>query len=157
MLDPISAVSAATVAFNTVKKFVHAGQEFENVAGQLGKWYTHVSDFRKGQQLQKKPPLFKKLFAGGSIEEEALALIVHEKKLQEQEKELEMLLNVRFGFGTWKEMLEMRRKIRKEREEQFYKQKERQQAVIEAISVTVGIAAIIGVFSGIIYFAISMS
>ena len=28
----------------------------------MGKWYTAISDFRKGQQMQKKPPLFKKLF-----------------------------------------------------------------------------------------------
>ena len=54
MIDPFTAVAAATTAFNTVKKFVHAGQEFENVMGQMGKWYTSVSDFRKGQQLQKK-------------------------------------------------------------------------------------------------------
>ena len=61
MIDPFTAVAAATTAFNTVKKFVHAGQEFENVMGQMGKWYTSVSDFRKGQQLQKKPPIFRKL------------------------------------------------------------------------------------------------
>ena len=35
----------------------------------MGKWYTAISDFRKGQQMQKKPPLFKKLFNAGSVEE----------------------------------------------------------------------------------------
>ena len=75
MIDPFTAVAAATTAFNTVKKFVHAGQEFENVMGQMGKWYTSVSDFRKGQQLQKNPPIFKKLLASGSVEEEALNLL----------------------------------------------------------------------------------
>ena len=54
MIDPFTAVAAATTAFNTVKKFVHAGQEFENCMCQMGKWYTSVSDFRKGQQIQKK-------------------------------------------------------------------------------------------------------
>ena len=79
---------AATTAFSTVKKFVAAGQEFEQVAGQLGKWYTAVSDFRHAQQEQKKPPIFKKLFAAGSVEEEALNLLIQEKKIMEQEKEL---------------------------------------------------------------------
>ena len=55
--------------------------------GQMGKWYSAVSDFRKGQSMQKKPPLFKKLFAAGSVEEEALALLIHEKKIMEMEKE----------------------------------------------------------------------
>ena len=62
MIDPISAMTMATTAFTTIKRVVAAGQEFENVAGQMGKWYTAVADFRKGQQLQKRPPLFKKLF-----------------------------------------------------------------------------------------------
>ena len=44
----------------------------------MGKWYTAISDFRKGQQMQKKPPLFKKLFNAGSVEEEALQLLIHE-------------------------------------------------------------------------------
>ena len=63
----------------------------------MGKWYTAISDFRKGQQMQKKPPLFKKLFNAGSVEEEALQLLLHEKKIIEQEKELQALLNFRYG------------------------------------------------------------
>ena len=59
MIDPFTAIAAATTAFNTVKKFVNAGQDFENTVGQMGKWYTAVSDFRKGHQMNKKPPLFK--------------------------------------------------------------------------------------------------
>ena len=38
MIDPISAVTMATTAFKTVKKFVAAGQDFENCMGQMGKW-----------------------------------------------------------------------------------------------------------------------
>ena len=67
MIDPFTAITAATTAFKTVQKFVQAGQDFENTVGQMGKWYTAVSDFRRGQQMQKKPPLFKKLFNAGKI------------------------------------------------------------------------------------------
>lgn len=151
ILDPITAVTAATTAFNTVKRFVQAGQEFENCMGQMGKWYTAVSDFRKGQQLQKKPPLFKKVFAAGSVEEEALALLIHEKKIMEMEKELQTLLNYRFGFGTWDELKEMQRKIRADREKQFYAQKERQQQIIEAISIIGLILVVGGVVLGVAY------
>lgn len=151
ILDPITAVTAATTAFNTVKRFVQAGQEFENCMGQMGKWYTAVSDFRKGQQMQKKPPLFKKMFAAGSVEEEALALLIHEKKIMEMEKELQTLLNYRFGFGTWDELKEMQRKIRAQREKEFYAQKERQQAIVEGISIFLLIGLVGGAIIGILY------
>jgi hypothetical protein len=119
--------------------------------GQMGKWYTAVSDFRKGQQMQKKPPLFKKMFAAGSVEEEALALLIHEKKIMEMEKELQTLLNYRFGFGTWDELKEMQRKIRAQREKEFYAQKERQQAIVEGVSIFLLIALVGGAIIGILY------
>ena len=136
MIDPFTAVAAATTAFNTVKKFVHAGQEFENCMGQMGKWYTSVSDFRKGQQLQKNPPIFKTLLAAGSVEEEALNLLIHEKKIMEMEKELQNMLNMRFGFGTWDELKEMQRKIRSDRQKQVYAAAERQQAIVNGVAIT---------------------
>lgn len=135
MIDPFTAVAAATTAFNTVKKFVHAGQEFENCMGQMGKWYSSVSDFRKGQQMQKNPPIFKRLLAAGSVEEEALNLLIHEKKIMEMEKELQTMLNMRFGFGTWDELKEMQRKIRAKREKEVYRQAEAKQALINGIAI----------------------
>ena len=152
MIDPFTAVAAATTAFNTVKKFVHAGQEFENVMGQMGKWYTSVSDFRKGQQLQKKPPIFKKLLAAGSVEEEALNLLIHEKKIMEMEKELQNMLNMRFGFGTWNELKEMQRKIRAKREREVYKQAEAKQALINGVAIFLLIGALISMVGGLFYF-----
>jgi hypothetical protein len=152
MIDPITAITLATTAFNTVKKCVQAGQEFENVAGQMGKWYTAVADFRKGQSLQKRPPIFKKLFNSGSVEEEALALLLHEKKLMEQEKELQALLNFRFGYGTWDELKEMRRKISKQREKEIWKQAELRRDLIEGISVVFLIFLSVGIIGSIIYF-----
>ena len=152
MIDPFTAVTAATTAFQTVKKFVSAGQDFENVMGQMGKWYTSVSDFRKGQQLQKKPPIFKKLLAAGSVEEEALNLLIHEKRIMEMEKELQQMLNLRFGFGTWDELKDMQRKIRAQREREVYKQAEARQAMINGIAITVLLGSVCAMVFGIIYF-----
>ena len=117
----------------------------------MGKWYTSVSDFRHAQQQAKNPPLFKKLFAAGSVEEEALALLVHEKKIAEQEKELQQMLNMRYGWGTWDELVQMRRKIRAKREATVYKQAERQRAFIEAVSIGVGIIILAAMAGGLIY------
>ena len=152
MLDPFTAVAAATTAFNTVKKFVHAGQEFENCMGQMGKWYTSVSDFRKGQQMQKNPPIFRKLLAAGSVEEEALNLLIHEKKIMEMEKELQQMLNIRFGFGTWDELKDMQRKIRAKREREVYKQAEAKQAMINGVAIFLLLGAMVCMVAGLFYF-----
>jgi hypothetical protein len=151
LIDPFTAVAAATTAFNTVKKFVHAGQEFEHCMGQMGKWYSAVSDFRKGQQMQKNPPIFRKLLAAGSVEEEALNLLIHEKKVMEMEKELQQMLNFRFGFGTWDELKDMQRKIRAQRQKEVYAAAERRQAIINGVAITVLLVAGFFVLGGMIY------
>ena len=136
----------------TVQKFVAAGQDFENTIGQMGKWYTAVADFRKGQQLQKKPPLFKKLFNAGSVEEEALALLIHEKKIMEQEKELRTILNWRYGHSTWDELTEMRRQIAKKREKEVYRQAELRRNLIETVSIAGALILVISILAIIVYF-----
>ena len=117
----------------------------------MGKWFGAVSDVRKASQNNKKPPLFKKLFQAGSFEEEALALLIHEKTIKEQEQELQTLLNWRYGFGTWKELIEMRRKIRQQREETIYRQQERKQALLDGILIVFLIALLAGVLVGFIW------
>ena len=120
----------------------------------MGKWYTAISDFRKGQQMQKKPPLFKKLFNAGSVEEEALNLLMHEKKIIEQEKELQALLNFRYGYGTWDELKEMRRKIRDKREKEVYKQAQMRRDLIEAMQIGFAILVVLGFVIALMYFAL---
>ena len=120
----------------------------------MGKWYTAISDFRKGQQMQKKPPLFKKLFNAGSVEEEALNLLMHEKKIIEQEKELQALLNFRYGYGTWDELKEMRRKIRDRREKEVYKQAQMRRDLIEAMQIGFAILIVLGFVIGVMWFAL---
>jgi len=148
MIDPITAISAATAAFNGVKKLVAAGREIEDVVGQLGKWYGAAADLNRAESQRKNPPIFTKLFSGGSVEQEALEILIHKKKLEEQEKQLQDLLNIRFGFGTWKEMVELRRSIKKEREETIYRQQEKRAAFFEGLLliflVIVGFATVVG-------------
>ena len=152
MIDPITAIGAATAAFNGVKKLVHAGREIEDVVGQLGKWYGAAADLGRAETQRKNPPIFTKLFSSGSVEQEAFEILVHKKKLQEQEKQLEEMLNIRFGFGTWREMIELRRKIRKEREETVYRQQERRRAFLEGIAVIFLTVFLFGLIVFIIWF-----
>ena len=151
MLDPITAITAATTAFNAVKRFVDAGKDLEDVATHLGKWYTAASDLGRAEQQAKNPPMFKKLFAGGSIEEEALAILMHQKKLKEQEYQLKIMLNFRYGANTWEEMIQLRRQIRKQRQETIYKQQERKQALIDGILAVGAIVVFLAIAGGGFY------
>ena len=117
----------------------------------MGKWFGAVSDVRKAQQNNKKPPLFKKLFQAGSVEEEALALLIHEKTIKEQELELQTLLNWRYGFGTWKELIELRRKIKQEREDTIYKQQQSVDALMDGVLIISLIMVMGGAVVGVVY------
>ena len=145
-MDPITAITAATTAYSTIVKMVNMGREAEDTFKQMGKWYTAVQDFRRGQTENKNPPLFKKLFASGSVEEEALALLLHEKKIAEQEKDLQTLLNWRYGHKTWEELKEMRRKIKAEREKTVYRQRKMQKAFFDILTGLALLVVLVGVF-----------
>ena len=153
MIDPVSAFAVATTAYKTISKAVAFGQDLENVTGQLGKWFTATSDIRKAQDLNKRAPLFKKVFAAGSVEEEALQLLMHEKKIQEMEKELRTLLNFRYGQRTWEEMIEMRRKIAKQREDEVYRMMEIKRNILEGIAIIILMALTVAIIFGVIYLA----
>jgi len=128
MIDPISAVAMATSAFKMVQKMVSAGQEIENTLGQVGKWYGAVSDFNEAKRQAENPPLFKRLVASKSIEQEAMEMFANNKKIQQQEKDLRELLMYSYGATAYQELLDMRRKIRDQREKTVYAQARKRKA-----------------------------
>jgi len=128
MIDPISAVAMATSAFKMVQKMVSAGQEIENTLGQVGKWYGAVSDFNEAKRQAENPPLFKRLVASKSIEQEAMEMFANNKKIQQQEKDLRELLMYSYGATAYQELLDMRRKIRDQRERTVYAQARKRKA-----------------------------
>ena len=107
---------------------------------------------KTGQQMQRNPPIFKKLLASGSVEEEAINLLIHEKKVMEMQLELQQMLNMRFGFGTWDELKEMQRKIRADRQKQVYAAAERRQSFINGTAIILLLGAMACMVAGLFYF-----
>ena len=130
MIDPVSAFALATGAFNMIKKAVEAGREIEDCVGYFGKFFQGVRDINKAEEEAKNPPLFRKLLSGGSVEEEAFQAVVHRQKVQQMENELRELITYRYGVETYREMIQMRRTIKEERERTVYKQQERRKAFL---------------------------
>lgn len=130
MIDPVSAFALATGAFNMIKKAVEAGREIEDCVGYFGKFFQGVSDINKAEEEAKNPPLFRKLLSGGSVEEEAFQAVVHKQKVQQMENELRELITYRYGVEVYREMIQMRRTIKEERERTVYKQQQRRKNLL---------------------------
>lgn len=121
-MDPITAIATATAAFNTVKKMVSMGRDVEETLGQIGKWYGAMSDLQEAERVANNPPLFKRIVAGRSVEEEALNIYSAKKKALAQEKELRTLLLYAYGPTGYQELVDLRRRIKAQREKTIYQQ-----------------------------------
>jgi hypothetical protein len=125
VIDPITAFTVATTAFNTIKKAVEVGREIEDVAGYLGKFFGAKADIVKAEEKAKNPPIFRKLLSAGSVEEEALQIVVQRQKLMQMEKELRSMIVLRYGQEVYLEMMRQRERIAVERRRAEYVQSQK--------------------------------
>ena len=135
-MEPVSAIIAAATAANTaftvIKKMVATGKEIEQVAGQIGKWYSAFGTFNSlaAAKANKKPSVFKRLLNEGSVEQEALQITMHKQALHKQEYELKLLIIGHYGERVYNEMIMERVRLRKEREKKEREHRLRQQNFI---------------------------
>jgi|TARA_R110002167_G_scaffold194937_2_gene397666 hypothetical protein len=152
MIDPVSAYAAATTAYKGVKMLINAGREIEDVSKQLGAWYGAVADITRAESQRKNTTwLEKKQHGEASIEQEAMDITIRAKKLKEFEYEIRVMLDYRFGLGTYDQMLGMRRKIRAERERTVYAAMESRRQMANNIAITGLALGIVSVLGGGIY------
>ena len=138
-MDPLSLVAMASTTFKGLQVLVSKGAEIEHVAKKLGHWYTLVSDINQAEREAENPPLFKKMFDGASVEEQALNAVIAKKKIEEQEKQVRELITWAYGVETYKEMMQMRRDIKAKRERMIYRQRRRQQRMLDISALILGI------------------
>ena len=135
MIDPVTAIAGATAAFNAIKSGFSVGRDIESMAGDLGRWMNCVSDLKKAEEYTKKPPLFKKLFAAGSVEEEAMQVFMAKKKAEDMREQLRQLITMTRGMSAWDELIKTEADIRKKRQKAIYDQKERQKHFFEILAI----------------------
>ena len=152
MIDPVTALATATSAFNLIKKGFEVGRDVESMGKDLGKWMGAMSDLKKAEEYSKKPPLFKKLFAAGSVEEEAMAAFMAKKKAEDMREQLRTLITYTRGVSAWQELIKMEGDIRKKRQQMIYDQKERQKAFIEITLVVILLSLMAGLIGWGIWF-----
>ena len=151
MIEVVAAVPAATSAPGATKKGFEVGRDIESMAGDLSRWMGAVSDIQKADQYNKKPPLFKKIFNAGSVEEEAMQIFMAKKKAEDMRNQLKQIITFTRGPSAWEELLRTEGDIRKKRQKMIYDQQERRRKLIEIIAIIM-LVGIIGTFIiGVIY------
>ena len=122
---------------------------------QLSKWYGAVSDFNYADKEVNSAGGFSKLLMKGSIEQMALDITMNKQKILEQEKDLRILIQYTYGQNVYNEMIELRRKLRKQREDEVYRKREFRRQVIEFFAVLLLIIVLASFIGGLIYLFIN--
>jgi hypothetical protein len=138
-MEPLSLIAMASTTFKGIQALVERGAEIEAVAQKLGAFYSFASDIRQAEREAENPPLFKKLFEGETVEQQALNSVIAKKKLEEQEKQIRELIIWAYGTETYQEMIALRREIKAKREQAIYKQRRRQRFLIDSTIVVIGV------------------
>lgn len=133
-MDPISAMATASAAFTAIKKGVAIGKDVESMMSDIGRWMGALSDLDQAEREAKNPPIFKKLFAGKSVEQEAMEVFAAKRKAQAQRDELKQWIGITLGYSAWEDLVRTEGRIRKQRQETLYAQRERRQKFIEIIA-----------------------
>lgn len=149
-MDPLSLVAMASTTFKGIQVLVNKGAEIEHVAQKLGQWYTFASDIKQAEKESENPGIFKKLFDGNTVEQQALNSVIAKKKLEEQEKQIRELIVWAYGVETYQEMIMLRRTIRKKREEAIYKQRKRRRLLIDSAFIFIALAFSSAVIYGVV-------
>lgn len=143
MIDPVSALATASSAFSLIKKGFEVGRDIEQMAGDISRWMSAMSDLSEAEHQAKNPPIFKKLFAGKSVEQEAIEIFAAKKKAEHMREELRQYISWTMGQSAWDELIRMEGQIRKQRQETLYAQARRRRKFIEisAIILALGVGA----------------
>lgn len=135
MVDPVTALATASAAFGVLKKGFQVGRDLEQMAGDLGRWMSAMSDLTEAEKQAKNPPIFKKLVFKGSAEQEAMQIFAAKKKADQMREDLRNYISWTYGKSHWDELVRMEGRIRKERQETIYKQAQRRKKFIEGVAI----------------------
>ena len=147
-MDPLSLIAMASTTFKGVQTLVNKGAEIEHVAQKLGQWYSFASDIKEAEKEAENHGLFKKLFDGNTVEQQALNSVIAKKKLEEQEKQIRELIVWSYGVETYQEMIMLRRKIKATRQEAIYKQRKRQRMLLDTFFLSIACVVTAGIVYG---------
>ena len=148
-MDPISAIAAATTAYNAIKKGFKVGKEIEGMSKDLGRWMGAIQEVKEGHTKAKGRSF-------GSVEEEALESFAALKKAQQMEHELRQFVNFNYGHNAWNEVIRIQVDIRKKKKEAIEEAKRKQAQMVENIILGVLVVFFLGAVGAVLYLILSV-
>jgi nitrogenase subunit NifH len=150
MIDPVTAIAGATKAFAMVQGMVQAGRSVEDTMGQIATWYGHASDVLYQEQKATKVSPFRKVVFSKSVEAEAVKAFARKKKIQEQQREIMLMIRYAYGDDGLREFRELKRKIVKERQDTVYRQQELKENMLLSLFAVVFSVITFGLVSAVV-------
>ena len=146
MIDPVTAITAATTAFSMLKKGIAVGKDLQDMGGQLSKWAGAIADLDFADKQNQKPAWYKTL--GGGVQAQAMEIFAAKQKAAAMRQELKDYISVMYGPSKWQEILAIEADLRKQKREHEHRQMEIKQAIIEwsagIVLFVLGVGAIVG-------------
>jgi hypothetical protein len=115
MVEIGAALSIANSAFNMIKKAVEQGREAEDLYNYFGRFFDAKEQISEQAIKGSTHSKVKKLFAGSSVEAEALQVTSARRKVKQMEDELRDFLIYTGQSDFYDEMMKERRIIRQRR------------------------------------------
>ena len=157
MVEVGMAISLASQAFSAIKKSVEMGREVEDIAGYFGKFFDAKDQLAAASQYDKNQPMVKKLFAGNSVEAQALEITAARHKMAALEKELREYLLYTGQVGFYEDMMKERRNIRAARLREAARKAEAKRLWTDIIALIIGGSVMAFIIGGTITFISSYS
>ena len=152
MIDPLSAMAAAGLAFSTFKKVIGTAKDVESISKTLGDWYGACADVNAAERQRKQPTFLEKMSAGtDNIDADSIKILMHKKTLLDREKQIRFMLDMKWGHGTYDELSDMRKKMREERRQQEHARIETKRQIANNAAIGGLSLGIISVLGGGIY------
>ena len=147
MIEIATAVSLATTAFRGVKKMVEAGKEAEDMYGYFMKFFEATESVSEADVMNQNAPKMSKLFAGKSVEAQALEIAMARSRMEKMEKELKDLMLWTGNDALYFDMMRERRNIRNARLAAARRKAQNKQLLIDgSMIIGVMLAAMFGMF-----------
>lgn len=146
MIDPLTALAAASAAVSQFKTLVNAGRDGSTA---LVKFAGSWADINEAERRAKNPAFFEQF--SGSLEERAAAAFSAKKKAMALKKELENTIQFLYGPSGLQEYKDTLRDMREQKRKNEYRKAELQRKVIEWVVGTVVVTVALGLFGFVIW------
>ena len=103
MIEEAAAASIAAQSFKILKTGFSVGRDLESMASDLSRWMNALSDLDQAEREAKNPLIFKKLFGGQSVEQEAIVFAA-KRQAQAQRDELRQWVQLTMGQKAWNDL-----------------------------------------------------